>query len=159
LVSLVVYGIGAAVLLALGIPYGVVRLDANLALWPVALAVLGVFTLGFGMLLANLEVFLRDTSHLYGIVRTAWFFCSPIFWDIGLIGERLGGTAASLFKLNPMYGLIQAQRQTLGLGHHTGVIPEPLWQNLGSAALWALAFLAVGYVSFMAGKPKYADLV
>jgi lipopolysaccharide transport system permease protein len=129
LVSLVVYGIGAAVFLAIGI------------------------------LLANLQVFMRDTSHLYGIVRTAWFFCSPVFWDIGLIRGRLGDTAASLFKLNPMYGLIQAQRQTLGLGSSVEIVPEPLWQNLGSAAAWAAALLAIGYVSFMACKHKYADLV
>jgi lipopolysaccharide transport system permease protein len=159
LVSLVVYAIGAAVFLSIGIPYGAVQLDANFALWPVVIAVQGAMTLGFGLMLANLQVFMRDTSHLYGIVRTAWFFCSPIFWYVTLIETQLGQTVASLFKLNPMYGLIQAQRQTLGLGRFTSVIPEPLWQNLGAAALWAIVFMVVGYVSFLANKQKYADLV
>ena len=38
-----------------------------------------VFVMGFGMLLANLNVFARDTAQIWGLVTQGWMFLSPVF--------------------------------------------------------------------------------
>lgn len=155
-VSIVVYLVGCAVLLISGLATGTLQPGLLMLAWPLVLVVQSVFTLGFSLFLANLNVFLRDTSHLYGIVRQAWFFGSPIFWSIDLIETQLGPSAATVFKLNPMYPFLVVHRQVLGV---TSPVPEPFWSNLGLAAVWAVVAMVIGYGLFAANKHKFADLV
>lgn len=154
-VALVVYLVGCIVLLIAGLSTGTLHPGPLMLAWPLVLLVQIVLTLGFGLFLANLQVFMRDTSHLYGIVRMGWFFVTPIFWEIELIEKRLGPTATAIFKLNPMCSLLDAHRQVLGIGPGT----EPFWSNLAISAVWAAASIVIGYGFFTAGKHKFADLV
>lgn len=164
LVAMAVYLVGAAVLIGVGTLFGAVRPGASLLLWPAVLVVHFFFTLGFGLLLAAVYVFIRDTHHLYGVLSTAWFFASPIFWHPRFMEDKLGPGLAGVLTLNPTYPLIQAHRQVLGVGYDTAgpfgsLVPEPLTQNLAAAGAWALGFMVVGYGFFMSRRHKFADLV
>ena len=116
LVAMMVYLVGAAILLVIGLALGVVHPPIEILAWPLLLIVHFVFTLGFGLILATLHVFMRDTSHLYGIVSQAWMFLSPVFWPPVFLADRLSPGAAAIAEWNPAYPLIQAHRQVLGLG-------------------------------------------
>ena len=170
-VALLVYLVGATILLVSGLAFGAVHLSEAILALPLLLVVQAAFTLGVGLFLAMLQVFMRDTSHLYALVSQAWFFLSPIFWPPGFMRVQLGDWALDVARLNPMYPLIQAHRAVLGVGDlrvwavpeqgNPGfvAVPESLWSNLGLAAAWAAFFLVLGHTAFMAKRRKFADLV
>lgn len=156
-VALVIYLVGAVVLLIAGMVTGIAEPGWLLLGMPLVLAVQFTLTLGLGMLLANLHVFVRDTAQLWRLVNMAWMFLSPVFVRTDTLVEKLGASAVYWFEvLNPAWALIQAHRLVLG-----GVDPSlgSFWSQLGVAAAWAVAFLVIGYTLFMSRKHKYSDLI
>jgi lipopolysaccharide transport system permease protein len=162
LVSMMVYFVGAVVLMAVGLPTGKMQLGLDFLAWPVLVLVQAVMALGLGLFLACLHVFLRDTLHLYTIFAQAWFFLSPVFWAPMQLKENLADYWF-LFTWNPLYPLIIAHRQVLGIaldpkGLAAGV-DGSVWYHIGLAATWAASFLIVGYSFFVSRKHRFADLV
>lgn len=155
LVSTTVYIVSILMMLIGGSLLGGIQLDSYFLLWPLVLLVQVSLTLGIGMLLAQLYVFSRDLSHLWAIVGTTLTFVSPVFWMPRHVEPQLGSWFF-LFTWNPLYALISAQRQVLGLG---STVTDPFWSNLLVAALWAAGFLILGYGLFMSRRHKFADLV
>ncbi len=167
LVSMMVYFVGAIVLLAVGLPTGKMHLSGDVLAWPVLVLVQAVMALGLGLLLACLHVFLRDTLHLYTIFSQAWFFLSPVFWVPLQLQDRLADYWF-LFTWNPLYPLIVAHRQVLGIAlvpeHMAGAagasgVDGGVWYHIGIAAIWAVGLLVVGYSFFVSRKQRFADLV
>ena len=186
LVSLIVYCVGAMVMVTVGLLVGQVTIGAHMLALPLVCLVQFCMCLGFGLLLATLQVLIRDTVHLYTIAQQAWFFLSPVFWPYSMIQGKLLdhglGHWAWLIEANPLYGLVQSHRLALGFGvEHTQMqrfkmsasgehLPlvdgQPvtealpgLWYNLGLASAWSALFLLVGYSFFMSRKSKFSDLV
>jgi len=163
LVAMVVYLVGAGVCLVVGIGYDTLHPDWTLLLLPLVLLIQTAFTLGLGLLLANLHVFARDTAQLWSILAMAWMFLTPIFWFPYQVEEGLGGWLQTILNLNPAYPLVQAQR--LVLGARDTVIGDHLvtFGNLGNhllvASAWAVFFLGLGFGVFTSRKHKFADLV
>ena len=156
-VSLVLYCVGAVVCLPAGMLAGVLHPGWALLALPLVLVVQFVMTIGIGLLLANLYVFVRDTAQLWRLITMTWMFLSPVFWMPSQLAEKLPPWGMALLSHgNPAYPLIQAHRLVLG-----GVDPQlgSLWTHLGVAAGWAMAFLLVGYTTFMSSKHKYADII
>ena len=69
---------------------------------PYAYICLFVFTLGMGLILSTVSVFLRDIFYIYGIVLTLWTYLTPIMYDISIISSKL----QIILKCNPMYHYI-----------------------------------------------------
>lgn len=169
LVSTVVYLVGCIVLLVVGLALGDLQLGAGLLAWPVLVACMLVFATGLGLLLASANVFARDVGHLYAILGQAWFFLSPVFWRLPLIQEKADAFdapwAMHILLLNPVYCMLMAQRQIVGLGHemppaeYLANFPLGLWQNIGFSVIWAGVMFFIGYGFFMSRKHKFADLV
>lgn len=162
LVSMMVYFVGAIVLLAIGLPSHKMSLGLDFLAWPALVVVQSAMALGLGLFLACLHVFLRDTLHLYTIFSQAWFFISPCFWAPYQLHAKLADYWW-LFTLNPLYPLILAHREVLGIGlARPGMaagVPGGVWHHIGVAAIWAVAFLVVGYSFFASRKRRFADLV
>jgi ABC-type polysaccharide/polyol phosphate export permease len=169
LVSIAVYMVGCAVLVVLGALLGQVHLGWHTLAWPLLIAVLLVFSLGLGLLLAAANVFARDVQHLWGILSMAWFFLSPVFWRVPLVSEKATALElpwlSSVIVCNPAYSLLLAQRQVFGIGHdlpaedYAANVPLSLWGNLGVATAWAAGMFFVGHGFFMSQRRKFADLV
>lgn len=159
MVSLVLYLVGAVVCLIAGWVAGVFGFGAHLLLLPLTITVQFVFVLGFGLLLANANVFVRDVQQLWRIFAMAWMFLSPVFWTPDLMIDRAGPTLSSiLFTVNPAYSMLMAQRYALA-GDWPDVGVTNFWGHFGVAMAWALGMLVVGYVTFVGSKHKHADLV
>ena len=163
LIAQMVYLVGATVCVVVGVAAGVLHPGWSLLLLPVVLLVQFVFTLGLGLLLANLQVFARDTSQLWTILATAWMFLTPVFWFPHQLEDRLGSGLSTLMAWNPAYPLLQAHRIALGAADFTvdgqAVGFGALGEHLLHAALWALLFLFLGHALFHSRRHKFADLV
>lgn len=158
IVSLVLYLVGAVVCVPVGWFLGVLHPGWLLLTLPLVLAVQFVMTIGIGLLLANLYVFVRDISQLWRIVTSVWMFLTPVFWTPQLlVGKQFPGWFTGLLTHgNPAAPLLQAHRLAMGMGSDLAL---SFWGQLGTAAAWAFGFLVLGYSTFMASKHKYADLV
>lgn len=80
-------------------------------LYPLLIAVVGVFATSIGYILAVSIVYFRDTGQIYGIITQMWFFLTPIMYPLDLIpAEWHGIPLRALFMLNPMTTFVGISR-------------------------------------------------
>ncbi len=160
MISLVLYLIGAIVCLVIGMALGILEPGPLLLMLPVILAVQAVFTIGFGLFLANLNVFVPDVGQLWRIISMAWIFLTPVFWMpdrlANLHDHGLGFVETIARYGNPAFSLVMCHR--LALGGTSPMLGE-FWPQFGVFCAWALFFLVLGYTTFVSQKEKYADIV
>lgn len=104
-----------------------------------------LFTIGVGLLLSCVSVFLRDVFYIYGIILTIWNYFTPIFYSIEILPASLQG----LFKFNPMYQFITAVREIVLYGH------APSLGTLGLLGLIGLIALGIGSLVFKKKQDKF----
>lgn len=104
-----------------------------------------IFTIGVGLLLACVSVFLRDMFYIYGIVLTLWNYLTPIFWNLEMIPENL----QRVFKYNPLYQFITSVRCIVLAGE------RPSLTMLGTITLWAILTFAIGSFVFKKKQDKF----
>lgn len=112
---------------------------------PFAFICLFVFTLGFGLIISTISVFLRDMFYIYGIVITLWTYLTPIMYDISMISEKL----QVFFKLNPLYHYITFIREII-LYHR---MPSGL--SFAICGISALVVLVIGLIVFKKNQDKF----
>lgn len=115
-------------------------------LLPYAYLCLFLFTLGFGLILATVSVFLRDMFYIYGVVISLWTYMTPIMYDIAIIDNPY---LLFIFKCNPMYWFIYFIRRIMLYN----VVPEV------NAWIYCMAFglgvLLVGIYVFKKKQDKF----
>ncbi len=104
-----------------------------------------LFTIGIGMLLSCISVFLRDVFYIYGIVLTIWNYFTPVFYSIEILPESL----QTIFKFNPLYQFITAVRSIVLYGQ------RPSFTTLGIITLIGVGTLAIGAVVFKKNQDKF----
>ena len=104
-----------------------------------------LFTLGMGLILATVSVFLRDMFYIYGIIIMIWTYLTPIMYDINMISAWF----IKLFKLNPLYQFINFAR-TIILYHNT-----PTLFQFGACAFCAIVVFIIGLVVFKKNQDKF----
>jgi len=160
LVSIVLFAVGAVVVVAVGVTTGKFTPGIELLCLPIVILLQLALTLGIGLLLANANVFIRDVQQVWRIFSMAWFFLSPVFWHPRMMAELIGDPALTqlAFYANPAYSLLMAHRIALG-----GEIPAlgitDIWWHISVLAAWAFTTLVLGHLTFTANKHKHADLV
>lgn len=118
------------------------QLNADLALFPVAVLVQVVLLTGMALFLAPVTVLLRDTQPLVKVALRFLFYASPVIYGLGdVLGSSLPDVVQTLYLLNPMSGILTTYRA----GFFDGLMD---WTALGVAAAVSLATLAVGAVVF-----------
>lgn len=76
-----------------------------MALLPFALVGLLLVVAALGILLAAVNVYLRDVQHLVELLLLAWFFACPIVYSYDLIAKKMGA-AVPLYLLNPVTDIV-----------------------------------------------------
>lgn len=104
-----------------------------------------LFTVGIGMLLSCVSVFLRDIFYIYGIIIMIWNYLTPVFYSIEIIPESL----QALFKLNPLYQFLTAAREIVLYGRCPSAFSLILIGALG------VGMLLIGGFVFKKNQDKF----
>jgi lipopolysaccharide transport system permease protein len=104
-------------------------------------------TIGLGLLLSSLHVFLRDIAQALGLVFSAWFYFTPIVYPL----SRVPDVVRPWIELNPLTALVDLYRSAL-LG---GVPSAP--RGVAALAVTAAAVFLLGVVTFRRLRPSFAD--
>lgn len=112
---------------------------------PYVFLCLFIFTLGVGLTLAAVSVFLRDMFYIYGIIIMLWTYLTPLMYDINMISARL----QPFLKLNPLYHYVNFARQII-LYHR---MPTPFtWITCLASSVFVLI---VGVIIFRKTQDKF----
>ncbi|MDP9497763.1 MAG: ABC transporter permease [Actinomycetota bacterium] len=136
--TMVVY---AVLHLVAGLPVGVHLLWAL----PV-LAEIAVFTLGVTLLVAALQVYVRDLTNFLPYLLRVWLYVSPILYYADEVPARL----VALLSVNPLFPLLAAWSDVLIRGH------APTATHLLQGLAWALGSLVVGALFFVSREREFA---
>ena len=104
-----------------------------------------LFTMGVGLFLSAVSVFLRDMFYIYGIIVMIWNYVTPIFYDIAIIPTSL----QPIFKLNPLYMFIDGARSIILYGMPPTII------ELTSMLLVSIGTLLIGSFVFKKNQDKF----
>lgn len=119
-------------------------------LWlPLLMAINVAFSLGLGLLLGVINVFVRDVGQVMAVVLQLWFWVTPIVYMPSILPAGFGRVIAA----NPLYYVVSAFQDVLLYGRTPNLIPL-IWTGLGSLVLLALAFLM-----FRRAAPEMVDVL
>lgn len=110
---------------------------AILSLVPVV-AILLLFAVSLGLMLATINVFYRDVEQSMGIVLQFWFWLTPIVYPVGALPRGV----LDVLKWNPIWPLVRAMQGVFLDGR------APEWSSLAYPAVLAMVFLALAYRVF-----------
>ncbi|QBI52464.1 ABC transporter permease [Streptomonospora litoralis] len=118
---------------------------AGLLVWlPLAVTVQLVFSLGMTLLLASVNVLVRDVERVVRILNRVLFYSSAIIIPSGLVleSDRFPAWFVTLFQCNPLLGIFKM--------HHAVWYPAdaPGAPVLATSIGGAVLMLAAGYLTF-----------
>jgi ABC-type polysaccharide/polyol phosphate export permease len=155
----------AGYLLSLVVQFPLVALllflrGSHLSAWspafPAVLLIHLLFNLGLALLLSSLNVYFRDTQHLVGVLTSAWFFVSPVMYNLSFVEQMAGKTPwlVAAYLLNPMAVIVTGYRACLLPG-----VAFP-WSPFAVASLLLTALFLWGtYVLFQRLQRYFADML
>jgi lipopolysaccharide transport system permease protein len=122
----------------------------NMLAAPLAVFVIALAGMGFGTLLAALNVRYRDVRYLVPFLVQFWMFATPSVY----MQPKTDGSGALhlLLQANPMTGLISTFRAAC-LG-----TPIP-WGQFGVASAFVLVVFVVGCLYFRRSEDAFADII
>jgi len=100
---------------------------------PGAIILTAMFALGVALFLSRIAAYFHDVMEMYQILLTAWMYMTPIIYPKEIIPERFRW----LFKINPMYHLMEVFREPLVVGRMAG---PKTWTAAAVASLVTLIF-------------------
>jgi lipopolysaccharide transport system permease protein len=118
-----------------------------LVLWPVALIIAIVATLGLGSWLAALNVKYRDFRYVIPFLIQVLFFLSPVIYPISLLKYPI---LQYILACSPMLAAVELFRYPL-----TGIFPDGYF--LGISLLSGVVLLAIGVLYFKRAEDFFAD--
>ncbi len=152
LLSLVVQFPLVLVLLALN--------DQSISPWVVALPLVlvlqFVFNLALALFMAASNVYLRDTEHLVGVGLSAWFFVSPVMYNLSFV-ERMAHDHPWLlqaYMLNPI--------AVITTGYRAALMPDAsfVWApTVAVSIILCFVLLVIAYRAFQRLQRDFADLL
>jgi ABC-type polysaccharide/polyol phosphate export permease len=115
-----------------------------------------ILVTGLALLLSAVNVFYRDTELVLDVALTAWFFLTPIFYELELLPKQVGGFSFDVWRLvytlNPMATLVTDYRYVL-------LYDYPVIRHTLVSLATGLVLLAVGWLVFRRSAPSFAEEV
>lgn len=118
---------------------------------PVLVIITGIFGFGLALLLAVLNVYVRDVSRLVPHFIRLWLYLSPALWAYTRVAGD--GTLDTFARLNPMYWGMTAW--TIMFGGPLANQPS-FGMTLVVFTAWAAAILLVGFFTFISREDEFA---
>jgi lipopolysaccharide transport system permease protein/teichoic acid transport system permease protein len=107
--------------------------------------------LGLSFAVSALHVFIRDVGPIVSVALQVGFWATPIFWDVNIMPLKV----QFIFKLNPMFYIIQGYRESFIYFHPFWTHP---YQTLYFWIITSLVFV-IGALIFKKLKPQFADVL
>jgi len=120
-----------------------------LALTPLFLLLLILFTLGVTLATSAINVFYRDVSPVVQIGLQLWLYLTPVAYPLSAVPERF----RVYFLLNPLTGVVEGLRAVLVFGR------EPEWGVVGVSAALIVAVFIGALVLFKKTDKYFADVI
>ncbi|MFQ5964325.1 MAG: ABC transporter permease [Candidatus Scalinduaceae bacterium] len=112
---------------------------------------MSILALGLSWIFSSVNVFARDTGQIVNIILQFGFWGTPIFWDIGIMPEKI----QFIIKLNPMYYIVQGYRESF-------LYFVPFWKHPEMTIyFWTIAIFLfiIGALIFRRLRPHFADVL
>lgn len=116
---------------------------------PLVISIMGIASLGFGMIFSSLTTKYRDLTFLLAFGVQLWMYATPVIYPISSIPEKY----QSLIMYNPMAPLVELMRSAF-LGK--GVVDT---QFLVISGLSSLVIFLIGYLIFTKVERSFMDTV
>ncbi len=112
---------------------------------PGLVLLLAVLTIGFGLMLAALNVYFRDVEHILAALALPWFFLTPIFYSLDanslpVLAGRPSWVIDLLTYGNPITPYVETIRDVLFYGRWPNGV-EVIYCVLVAAAMLAIGVL------------------
>jgi ABC-type polysaccharide/polyol phosphate export permease len=127
-------------------------------LWlPVIVIVQMIFALGVAFVLSAVNAFYRDVQQIMDVVILAWFFLTPVIWDVNTlpVTKVVAGIELPIqrltYILNPMASIIAAYRDILYYGRPIG--PDFFLRTMATAVI----VLLIGFAIFHRLSGRFAE--
>ena len=150
--ALVNFGIQLVILVAATALVGSFPTGSRWLYFPLSLAVLVVFGTAFALLLAALNVYLRDIQYLVEIVLMVFFWVSPIVYSWKLVSDQIASTTLEqVYLANPVTLAVLGFQRAFWVSGDAEPVPSQLGLRLGVA-------LAVGVLLLWLCQRVFARL-
>ena len=124
---------------------------------PIALllvVLLAMFTSGLALVLAGLNVYLRDLQHLWTLFAQMLFYATPIVYPVNLVHEALSGRRAwirRVYDANPVGVFVRAFRNVFF------DLRVPAARTFGALLVMAVASMVIGFAVFSKLERRLAE--
>jgi lipopolysaccharide transport system permease protein len=115
--------------------------------------------MGLAFFLSALNVFYRDTGVITGVLLTAWFFLTPVFYSVRYVTGTWNGIDVGRlwYILNPMASIIESYRSIFYGSVEGGPPAPPNFEFLVRALATCFAILVGGYLVFIRLSRRFGD--
>ena len=124
-------------------------------LWmlPLILMLNTTLCLGLAMIISSANVYFRDTEHIIGVSTLAWFFLTPIFYEVSRQTSFMPDGLEWMIYLNPMTGIVAAYRFVFMS------IPTASHADIAISAAVSVIVLVVGVCVFQKAQKSFGDVL
>lgn len=122
-----------------------IKITAAILFVPIVFIYILIFSIGIGLLLSSINVYFRDTQHLYGVLLTVWVYLTPIFYPVSIIPENFKW----MIDINPLYYMVNYFRECVLYGN----IPSIELNMI--CILVSISSLLIGLIVFYKKQDKF----
>lgn len=123
--------------------------DLHLLWIPILTLITLAFSLGIGLIVGTLNVFMRDIGQMVPVILQLGFWFTPIVYTPNILPEF----AKKWIALNPMYWIVQGYHDAFLFG------TSPPWFALGCVTLVSLGLLGFSMVLFKRASSEMVDVL
>ena len=116
---------------------------------PVIALPVALITVGTVWFISSLGLYLRDITHVVGLMTTALLFLSPIFYPASAVPDSF----QLYYSVNPFVPILNMSKAALFQGS------PPRWQTFVFLLIGSWTFAWLGYLWFIHSKKGFPDVV
>ncbi|MFC4525289.1 ABC transporter permease [Dyella halodurans] len=123
--------------------------DVHVLWLPVLIAINLLLSLGLGLVLGVLNVFMRDLGQVIPVILQITFWLTPVVYNVTMFPENV----RHLFNLNPIYPIVKSYQNVLVFG------VEPEWGPLLAIVAASCLLMLLALVMFRKAGPEMVDVL